>query len=152
MGHTAQCVFCGTTCRCDAVPGSDRCVCVATLVQVKDGRKVVLHPTSVLFRYSQTAPWVVYHDVQLTTEEHMREVVAIKPTWLTELAPQYYEAKDKRKQGHQSTKRKARDAMLPPRTAGILGLLAAEEAEIRGGAGDGRSRTRASGKRMRSVF
>ena len=94
---------------------------------MKDNRPVSIDPSSVLYRYGQSAPWVVYHDVQLTTKEYMREVVKINPTWLTELAPHFYMASDRRKQGQQSKKRKARAAMLPPRETGILGMLAAED-------------------------
>lgn len=116
-----------------------------------------LNPSSVLFRYGQAAPYVVYHDVQLTTKEHMREVVVINPTWLTELAPHYYETKDRRKQGQQSKKRKARASMLPPENVGILGMLAAEDGH--GGRpvlpARGRRRgasTQAPVKRRRPVF
>ena len=56
--------------------------------------------------------------------------MVINPTWLTELAPHYYETKDRRKQGQQSKKRKARASMLPPENVGILGMLAAEDGHL----------------------
>ena len=41
--------------------------------------------------------WMLYHEVMLTTKEYMREVLAIDPRWLVELAPKYYTACDPRK-------------------------------------------------------
>ncbi len=42
---------------------------------------------------AQTPEWVVYQDVTLTSQEFMREVTAIKATWLTQLAQHYFELK-----------------------------------------------------------
>eukprot|EP00850_Spirogloea_muscicola_P014569 SM000105S13914 [mRNA] locus=s105:356138:362673:- [translate_table: standard] len=49
-------------------------------------------PSSVLFRL--TPKWVVYNSVMVTEQEHMREVTAINPAWLTELAPHFYKLHD----------------------------------------------------------
>ncbi|KAK8360686.1 hypothetical protein V6Z12_A04G180300 [Gossypium hirsutum] len=38
--------------------------------------------------------WVVYHEVVLTTKEYMRNVTELKPEWLVEIAPHYYQMKD----------------------------------------------------------
>ncbi|RDX81849.1 Pre-mRNA-splicing factor ATP-dependent RNA helicase DEAH1, partial [Mucuna pruriens] len=38
--------------------------------------------------------WVVYHELVLTTKEYMRQVSEIKPEWLVEIAPHYYQLKD----------------------------------------------------------
>ncbi|TKY49698.1 putative pre-mRNA-splicing factor ATP-dependent RNA helicase DHX16 [Spatholobus suberectus] len=59
---------------------------------VKPQMNVHIHPTSGL---AQVLPrWVVYHELVLTTKEYMRQVTEIKPEWLVEIAPHYYQPKD----------------------------------------------------------
>ena len=48
-------------------------------VTVKDRRPVALHPTCLFARYGTPPPWIVYHEVQLTTEEFVRDVSAVNP-------------------------------------------------------------------------
>jgi ATP-dependent RNA helicase DDX35 len=61
---------------------------------VRDGRAVVLHPSSVLHKFGVPPAWLVYHDVQLTSQEFIREVSKISPKWLVEQAPHFYALKD----------------------------------------------------------
>ncbi|XP_010556069.1 PREDICTED: pre-mRNA-splicing factor ATP-dependent RNA helicase DEAH1-like, partial [Tarenaya hassleriana] len=59
---------------------------------VKHPQTVYIHPTSGL---SQVLPrWVVYHELVLTTKEYMRQVTELKPEWLVEIAPHFYQLKD----------------------------------------------------------
>ncbi|CAK9147995.1 unnamed protein product [Ilex paraguariensis] len=59
---------------------------------VKHPQTVHIHPSSGL---AQVLPrWVVYHELVLTTKEYMRQVTELKPEWLVEIAPHYYELKD----------------------------------------------------------
>lgn len=58
---------------------------------VKDDRVIQVHPSSVLYRFGVYPPWVIYHEVMLTTTEFMRDITAIEGAWLTALAPQFYE-------------------------------------------------------------
>ncbi|EOA36424.1 hypothetical protein CARUB_v10010941mg [Capsella rubella] len=59
---------------------------------VKHPQTVHIHPNSGL---SQVLPrWVVYHELVLTSKEYMRQVTELKPEWLIELAPHYYQHKD----------------------------------------------------------
>ncbi|XP_009359017.2 pre-mRNA-splicing factor ATP-dependent RNA helicase DEAH1 [Pyrus x bretschneideri] len=59
---------------------------------VKHPQTVHIHPSSGL---SQVLPrWVIYHELVLTTKEYMREVTELKPEWLVEIAPHYYQLKD----------------------------------------------------------
>ncbi|XP_023734331.1 pre-mRNA-splicing factor ATP-dependent RNA helicase DEAH1 isoform X2 [Lactuca sativa] len=59
---------------------------------VKHPQTVYIHPSSGL---SQVLPrWVVYHELVLTTKEYMRQVSELKPEWLVEIAPHYYQLKD----------------------------------------------------------
>ncbi|PIA31073.1 hypothetical protein AQUCO_05300119v1 [Aquilegia coerulea] len=37
---------------------------------------------------------VVYHELVLTTKEYMRQITEVKPEWLVEIAPHYYQLKD----------------------------------------------------------
>uniref|UniRef100_A0A5B7BS90 RNA helicase n=1 Tax=Davidia involucrata TaxID=16924 RepID=A0A5B7BS90_DAVIN len=59
---------------------------------VKHPQTVYIHPSSGL---AQVLPrWVVYHELVLTTKEYMRQVTELKPDWLVEIAPHYYQLKD----------------------------------------------------------
>ncbi|KAK9198703.1 hypothetical protein WN944_013889 [Citrus x changshan-huyou] len=59
---------------------------------VKHPQRVHIHPSSGL---AQVLPrWVVYHELVLTTKEYMRQVTELKPEWLVEIAPHYYQLKD----------------------------------------------------------
>ncbi|KDP35779.1 hypothetical protein JCGZ_10415 [Jatropha curcas] len=59
---------------------------------VKHPQTVHIHPSSGL---AQVLPrWVTYHELVLTTKEYMRQVTELKPEWLVEIAPHYYQLKD----------------------------------------------------------
>ncbi|XP_015650435.1 pre-mRNA-splicing factor ATP-dependent RNA helicase DEAH1 isoform X2 [Oryza sativa Japonica Group] len=59
---------------------------------VKNPQTVFIHPSSGL---AQVLPrWVIYHELVLTTKEYMRQVTELKPDWLVEIAPHYYQLKD----------------------------------------------------------
>jgi len=53
-----------------------------------DNQQVFIHPSSSL--YNKGPQWVVYHELVQTTKEYMREVCAIDPKWLTEVAPRFF--------------------------------------------------------------
>jgi ATP-dependent RNA helicase DHX8/PRP22 len=53
-----------------------------------DRRTVAIHPSSALCHSKPR--YVIYHELVTTTRDYMRNVMAIKPAWLTELAPNYY--------------------------------------------------------------
>ncbi|KAG0660097.1 DEAH-box ATP-dependent RNA helicase prp22 [Rhodotorula mucilaginosa] len=57
-----------------------------------EGTPVFLHPSSALF--NRAPEWCVYHELVLTTREYMREVTAIEPKWLTEVAPSFFKVAD----------------------------------------------------------
>ncbi|KAF5779486.1 putative RNA helicase [Helianthus annuus] len=59
---------------------------------LKHPQTVYIHPSSGL---AQVLPrWVVYHELVMTNKEYMRQVSEIKPEWLVEVAPHYYQLKD----------------------------------------------------------
>lgn len=60
------------------------------LITVKDNQEVVLHPSTVLPK-SGAWDFVIYHEFVLTTTNYIRTVTVVKPEWLLELAPAYYE-------------------------------------------------------------
>ena len=60
-----------------------------------------IHPSSSLFQ--RQPDWVIYHELVLTTKEYMREVCAIDPKWLIELAPRFFKQSDPR---HMSKRKK----------------------------------------------
>ncbi|KAI9595112.1 P-loop containing nucleoside triphosphate hydrolase protein [Syncephalis fuscata] len=55
---------------------------------VKDNQIVNLHPSTCL---DHKPDWVVYNEFVLTTRNYIRTVTEVKPEWLLELAPQYYD-------------------------------------------------------------
>lgn len=59
---------------------------------VKNAHTVKIHPSS--FLHKAEPDWVIYFELVLTTQEFMRNNIAIEPTWLTEIAPHYYKQSD----------------------------------------------------------
>lgn len=57
-------------------------------ITVKDNQNVLLHPSTVL---NQDAEWLVYNEFVLTTKNYIRTVTIIKPEWLLDIAPIYYD-------------------------------------------------------------
>ncbi|KAJ5106990.1 hypothetical protein N7456_003665 [Penicillium angulare] len=55
---------------------------------IKDNQSVLLHPSTVL---AHEAEWVLYHEFVLTTKNYIRTVTAVKPEWLLDIAPTYYD-------------------------------------------------------------
>jgi len=72
-----------------------------------DQQPVYIHPSSALF--NKQPEWLVYHQLVLTSKEYMREVTVIQPSWLIELAPQFYRAADPNK----LSKRKRHERIEP---------------------------------------
>ncbi|KAG0423327.1 hypothetical protein HPB47_000884 [Ixodes persulcatus] len=59
---------------------------------VKHQQTVMIHPNSSLFE--DLPRWVIYFELVFTTKEFMRQVIEIENSWLLEVAPHYYKAKD----------------------------------------------------------
>lgn len=53
-----------------------------------NNQQVMLHPSTVL---QTDYEWVVYNEFVLTSKQYIRTVTGIKPEWLLELAPIYYD-------------------------------------------------------------
>jgi pre-mRNA-splicing factor ATP-dependent RNA helicase DHX16 len=60
----------------------------------KQHKTVYIHPSSVLAKEEQPPAWLVYFELAFTTKEYMRQVAPIQPSWLTEVAPHYYQASE----------------------------------------------------------
>jgi len=69
-----------------------------------EGQSVFIHPSSALF--NKGPEYVVYHELVLTSREYMREVTAIEPKWLVEVAPKFYKNGDPTKMSHQKKQEK----------------------------------------------
>jgi ATP-dependent RNA helicase DHX8/PRP22 len=72
-----------------------------------DNQQVYIHPCSSLFH--QQPEWVIYHEILMTTKEYMREVTAVDPRWLLEMAPRFYRSVDLMK----VSKRKRQERIEP---------------------------------------
>ncbi|XP_053377201.1 pre-mRNA-splicing factor ATP-dependent RNA helicase DHX16-like [Mercenaria mercenaria] len=59
---------------------------------VKHKQTVMVHPNSSLFE--DRPKWLIYHELVFTTKEFMRQVIEIDNSWLLEVAPHYYKAKE----------------------------------------------------------
>lgn len=57
-------------------------------ITVKDNQDVLIHPSTVL---GHDAEWVIYNEFVLTSKNYIRTVTSIRPEWLVELAPVYYD-------------------------------------------------------------
>ena len=57
-----------------------------------EGQSVFIHPSSALF--NKNPEWVIYHELVLTSKEYMREVCAIEPKWLVDVAPNFFRFSD----------------------------------------------------------
>ncbi|PWY95826.1 pre-mRNA splicing factor ATP-dependent RNA helicase Prp43 [Aspergillus sclerotioniger CBS 115572] len=55
---------------------------------IKDNQNVLLHPSTVL---GHEAEWVLYNEFVLTTKNYIRTITAVKPEWLIDIAPTYYD-------------------------------------------------------------
>ncbi|KAM4815465.1 LOW QUALITY PROTEIN: pre-mRNA-splicing factor ATP-dependent RNA helicase DHX16-like, partial [Thomomys bottae] len=60
---------------------------------VKKRHEVVIPPNSSLFK-EQPPCWLLYHEVVLTSKAFMRQVLEIESSWLLEVAPHFYKAKE----------------------------------------------------------
>ncbi|RLM97978.1 hypothetical protein C2845_PM06G22900 [Panicum miliaceum] len=58
---------------------------------LKTWRTVFVHPSSGMARLDPPPRWVVYHELVETSNEYMRQVTELKPEWLLEVAPHYYQ-------------------------------------------------------------
>ena len=56
--------------------------------------QVMPHHTSVCGKYSAPPEWVIYHEVVKGAVATMREVTAINPRWLMQLAAHYYNIRE----------------------------------------------------------
>ncbi|KAG7194323.1 DEAH-box ATP-dependent RNA helicase prp43 [Scheffersomyces spartinae] len=56
-------------------------------ITVKDNQAVLIHPSTTL---SMELDWVLYNEFVLTTQNYIRTVTPIRPEWLFEIAPKYY--------------------------------------------------------------
>ena len=74
---------------------------------IVENQPVYIHPSSSLF--NKNPDWVIYHELVLTTKEYMREVCAIDPRWLVELAPKFFKSTDPNKM----SKRKKQEKLEP---------------------------------------
>ncbi|BGP27249.1 ATP-dependent RNA helicase dhx8 [Rhodotorula toruloides] len=72
-----------------------------------EGTPVFLHPSSALF--NRAPEWCVYHELVLTTREYMREVTAIEPKWLVDVAPAFFKVADQ----NTISKRKKQEKIQP---------------------------------------
>jgi pre-mRNA-splicing factor ATP-dependent RNA helicase DHX16 len=95
---------------------------------VKTGHTVHIHPSSCLAKEDVPPKWLVFHELVETSKEFMRQVSAIKPEWLTEIAPHMYSVRDtqgevRRGHGEGGASARRRGERAAPRAA--LAALAA---------------------------
>ena len=61
---------------------------------VKRRQSAHIHPSSSLALSFPKPEWVAYHELVLTSQEYMHQVTEIRPEWLVEIAPHYYQLKE----------------------------------------------------------
>lgn len=62
-------------------------------ISLRTGMEVQLHPTSALYGLTDLPPYVVYHELLMTTKEYICCVTSVDPFWLMEYGSLLYEAK-----------------------------------------------------------
>ncbi|KAL7091782.1 hypothetical protein ACP275_12G125200 [Erythranthe tilingii] len=72
-----------------------------------DNQAVYIDPSSALFR--RQPDWVIYNELVMTTKEYMRDVTAVDPMWLAELAPRFFRVADSKR----ISKRKRQERIEP---------------------------------------
>ncbi len=75
-----------------------------TYKTLKNPHSVMIHPGSFVFK--DEPEWVIFHELVHTTKEYMRNLIEIKPEWLTEIAPHYYKDSDIKEPVKKVTKNK----------------------------------------------
>ncbi|CAK7229333.1 DEAH-box ATP-dependent RNA helicase prp43 [Sporothrix curviconia] len=55
---------------------------------IKDDQAVIIHPSTGV---TTDFDWVVYNEFVLTSKQYIRTVTGIKPEWLLDIAPNYYD-------------------------------------------------------------
>ncbi|GMM50862.1 DEAH-box ATP-dependent RNA helicase [Starmerella bacillaris] len=55
---------------------------------VKDNQEVLIHPSSGV---TESPTFLLYNEFVLTTSNYIRTVTSVKASWLTEIAPRYYD-------------------------------------------------------------
>ena len=55
------------------------------------GQQLYIHPSSSMFHVKPPPRFILYNELVLTSKEYARNVMEIKPEWLTEAAPHYYD-------------------------------------------------------------
>lgn len=58
---------------------------------IRGNYELFIHPTSVLYTMKRPPKFVIFTEVIHTTKDFMKDISAIQPNWLYELAPHYYE-------------------------------------------------------------
>mmetsp|Transcript_73999 Transcript_73999/g.143076 ORF Transcript_73999/g.143076 Transcript_73999/m.143076 type:complete len:902 (-) Transcript_73999:57-2762(-) len=89
-------------------------------VTVKHPHTVEIHPTSALF--GQNPKLICYHELVLTTKEYMRQCIEIRPEWLLEVAPHFYQPKEL--DGLKSKMPKGRGAVAASGSSGLRSAAA----------------------------
>lgn len=59
---------------------------------IKKNQSVHIHPTSAI--HDLPPRWVVFNEIKQTTKEYMRIISEIEPSWLTEVAPTFYDKEE----------------------------------------------------------
>jgi pre-mRNA-splicing factor ATP-dependent RNA helicase DHX38/PRP16 len=67
---------------------------IGEYVNIRTGMPCHLHPTSSVYGAGMTIPYLIYHELILTTKEYMQCVTAVETSWLAELAPMFYSIKN----------------------------------------------------------
>ena len=66
---------------------------IGEYVNLRTGIPCVLHPSSAIYSLGYTPDYCVYHELIMTSKEYMSCVTAIEPSWLVEVAPNFFSFK-----------------------------------------------------------
>ena len=66
---------------------------IGEYVNIRTGIPCVLHPSSAIYSLGYTPDYCVYHELIMTSKEYMSCVTSIEPSWLVEVAPNFFSFK-----------------------------------------------------------
>eukprot|EP01147_Barroeca_monosierra_P005417 gene5417-8882_t len=86
-----------------------------TYRSVRTDANMAIHPSSVVYTM-KPPPYIVFNDVVLTSENFMRDITVVDPSYLAELAPHYYQYNAEMQSSETTQKRPKLSSVLLTRT------------------------------------
>ncbi len=64
---------------------------------IRFNEEIQIHPSSCLSKSEILPKWILFHQLVLTSNEFCRNVIQLKPIWITKIAPHFYKKENIKK-------------------------------------------------------